>query len=964
MGVRYTHLGLTLLAASIAMPAVVSAAERRQIEEVVVTAERKQSSVQDTSISITAFTSEMMDDFGIRNQSDLQNLVPATTIQPYDSAIRGVGRNFRNLGGDPGVATYMNNVYSEDLYTATIGSFWDVERIEILRGPQGTLYGRNAVGGAMNFIYKKPSDEFEFSAKTVLGDFNTRDYYAVVSGTLIEDILTARLAGSSRERDGWIEERSGLGPDLDSSNEQNISLSLEWNITDNMKINLRTNSADVDRVMGGADGGGLIVLRGENFDGDLNRNFTNQSHQLRAVDPATTSFTSPSFLNPAQPVLSFTNPSTGAEILAQRVRPGIDPGGNFPNYGRNAQYSNSDCVFTDYGDIDGDDLCAYTNGLNREEFDQEGTQMEFSWDISDGLTFKYIFGYNDLLYQRITEDDSTASLTDDRQFYVNHEATYSSHEFQVFWDVSDTLTFTSGVFFYDATIDQRYDFFSSVGGNQVTNPAFALDGLGGQSGNVLDGLNAFVGLPAGTIAGIPAGTPLGAIVGATQIDVFSAKELARSQNAPVGSFTSALSLWTGEAALGSVKNGPVTLGSDLHSMNQTNRQSFAAYTQGVWDINDKFTFTFGIRYAKDELQGEELLARYIETTGLLSAFGIDLATANIFRGALDPATLQPTGNVPPWLGGVPISFGAFRELEREDSKVTWRLNLDYNITDDTMMYGNVTTGYRGGGFNLAFFSQTPQFDPEELIAFELGYKAQFLDGSLQFNSSIYFYDYESIHTFTEEACPNGSQDVDPADATSACAVTNTTSSVQAAPGAEMRGLEFEVLWLATDALTLGGNFSYTDSEYTEDFFIVDGTDPDRNADIFDDATQVDRVRSIKGNGLQQVPEKKSSVYASYNIPLGNKGEVDLLGSWGYIDDVNFSAFQNARDIAPAYERLDIRATWTSPSEAWVVSGFVNNVANEIGIRQIEPGGGDDGFRRTAQVTEPRLYGLEIAYTLL
>ncbi len=144
---------------ALAIPVASNAAPSgREIEEVIVTAERQEASVQDTSISITAFTSEMIDDFGIRNQSDLQNMIPATTIQPYDAAIRGVGRNFRNLGGDPGIATYMNGVYSEDLYTATIGSFWDIDRIEVLRGPQGTLYGRNAIGGAMNFLYKKPSD--------------------------------------------------------------------------------------------------------------------------------------------------------------------------------------------------------------------------------------------------------------------------------------------------------------------------------------------------------------------------------------------------------------------------------------------------------------------------------------------------------------------------------------------------------------------------------------------------------------------------------------------------------------------------------------------------------------------------------------------------------------------------------------------------------------------------------------
>ena len=89
-----------------------AASDRRQIEEVVVTAERKESTVSDTSISITAFTGQMLEDFGIRNQEDLQKFIPAAVIEPYDMAIRGVGRNFRALGGDPGIATYLNGVYS------------------------------------------------------------------------------------------------------------------------------------------------------------------------------------------------------------------------------------------------------------------------------------------------------------------------------------------------------------------------------------------------------------------------------------------------------------------------------------------------------------------------------------------------------------------------------------------------------------------------------------------------------------------------------------------------------------------------------------------------------------------------------------------------------------------------------------------------------------------------------------
>jgi iron complex outermembrane receptor protein len=921
------------------------AADQRRIEEVVVTAERKESSVQDTSISITAFTSEMLDDFGIRNQSDLQNLVPATTIQPYDSAIRGVGRNFRNLGGDPGVATYMNGIYSEDLYTATIGSFWDIDRIEVLRGPQGTLYGRNAVGGAMNFLYKKPTDEFEFAAKGIAGSYGTKDFYGMVSGPLLQDKLNGRLTYSSREHDGWVEEK-GIGEDLDSGNEENVSISLEWNVTENMRFNLRSNLAKVDRVMGGADGGGLIVLSGENAGPGENglRNYDRISNGLRTVLPATTNPTSSTFIDASQPVLSYTNPTTGAPISAQYVRPGVDVGPYRANFAEGVTgLADNACMVTDRSNISGDDLCAYTNGLNREQFDQQGNQLEFTYDISEGLTFKYLFGYSELLYERTTDDDNTANLTRDNQFYVNHEAEYASHEFQLFWDVGDSVTFTSGIFFYNASIDQRYDFYSSVNQAQYSDPAFSLDSI-------------LATVAPGAVPGDP---PLTFLTGATTpVSLASAK--AAGSDAPFGTATISVGPYVGGTTLGSVEHGPDTNGTERLVSSQTKRDAFAAYTQGVWDINEKFTLTAGIRYASDKIYGEEVLARYAESNAILGAVGLDLLTANVVRGAINPATLQPTGNVEPWLNGVPITFGLYRQLEREDSKVTWRVNMDYNITDDSMFYGNVTTGYRSGGFNLVFFSQTPSYEPEELIAYELGYKTQMLNNSLQLNGSIYRYDYDSVHTRTQEACPP----VPTAQsAQSACAVVDSTTSVQAAPGAEVNGLELEVLWLATDALTIGGNFSYTSTEFTESFFVVDGTDPTIPGRLYTGATNPDRVRDIKGRSLPQVPRTKGSLYGTYGLDFNDAGKVDLMLTYSFIDDVYFSSFQSDLDLAPAYDRMDVRATWTSASDEWTVSAFVNNVQNEIGIRQILSLGANDGFKRTAQVTEPRVYGIELAYTL-
>ena len=179
---RTSLMGLSVLFLGTSLPSPLVFAQEdeeteRSIEEVIVTAERREASIQDTSISITAFTGENIEQFGLRNQEDLQNFIPATTIQPYDSTIRGVGRNFRALGGDPGVATYMNEIYSEDLLTATAATFWDVERIEVLRGPQGTLYGRNAVGGAFNVLYNKPTQEFDYALKSIAGSFGTNEHY-------------------------------------------------------------------------------------------------------------------------------------------------------------------------------------------------------------------------------------------------------------------------------------------------------------------------------------------------------------------------------------------------------------------------------------------------------------------------------------------------------------------------------------------------------------------------------------------------------------------------------------------------------------------------------------------------------------------------------------------------------------------------------------------------------------------
>ncbi len=941
----------------------------RSIEEVIITAERKEASIQDTSISITAFTSDFIDDFGIRNQEDLQNFVPAMTIQPYDATVRGVGRNFRALGGDPGVATYQNGVYSEDLLSATAGTFWDVERIEVLRGPQGTLYGRNAVGGAINILYKQPTYESEWAFKSVLGNFNTEEYYGMASGSLIDDVLAARINFSKRDRDGVIEE-IGNGHDIDGLGTRNIALSLKWDISENMSIDLRHNDMENDRSFGGANGAGLVVTSEE---GLAQRNTESLVPGYRFVDAVNAPGADPlssSYNVAGSKVYTFTDPTTGAARLAQNNRAGVDYGDfdgfqnaaasldgfNYTSPESAARYNN--CVFPD--DIDGDKICAATNGLNREQFDQQGTQMSFSWDVSEDLQLKYIYGFNKISYERTTDDDNTASQIHDRQFYVNHEADYTSHEFQAFYNFNDDVSITSGIFFYDATIDQRGDFYSAVDEARLLNAYEDNSSIAAFSG--ISGSDAVGGgRPMATLYSAKNNCQVDNPAPSCAVNYAVDNPLAQLTADGAGRndnlYTSA---WYGDNGTNAdldVKHGPNTRASDLLYATQTKRDAFAAYTQGVWDLNETFTLTMGIRYAKDTVEAEENLFRYSETFGgagnPLAGLVGGLAEYNRVNGGLVTdgtgalvldADGQPTPTALAVNGGIPFALSVYRPYERTDEKVTGRINLDWNVDDNTLMYFSATSGYRSGGYNLVFFSETATYDPEELIAYEIGYKSQFMDDTVQLNASAYFYDYDTIHTVVTEVSGIG----------------GTTNSVQEAPGAEIMGLEAELLWLATDQLTLGGNFSYTPSEYTEDLFAKDTAGFDSPDSLFPGQ---DQTKNIKGNQLLQVPEGKFTLWSSYRIPFEDGSNVELFGVYTWIDEVYYSPFESETELAPSYSRVDLRATWTSQEGNMSVAAFVNNIADDVGILQVLRNNEAENFRQSAGTTLPRMFGVEFSYAM-
>lgn len=173
--------------------------------EIIVTAERRSTSVQDTPLALSVLDGDKLRQGGNQGLTELAQQVPSLSFaQSFGIAqifIRGVGNNFFSPGGDPGVATYADGVYLSD-QEATAVAFLDLERIEVLRGPQGALYGRNATGGAVNLVSAAPTDDFEGRVGLQLGDFGRLQGDAVLSGPLGGGI-TARASVQYRRLSGF-----------------------------------------------------------------------------------------------------------------------------------------------------------------------------------------------------------------------------------------------------------------------------------------------------------------------------------------------------------------------------------------------------------------------------------------------------------------------------------------------------------------------------------------------------------------------------------------------------------------------------------------------------------------------------------------------------------------------------------------------------------------------------------------
>jgi iron complex outermembrane receptor protein len=224
-------------------------ADSNVLEEVVVTATKTgETAVQRTPIAISAFNANSLSEAGLVNVKDLNGYVPNLSISQSTTYaeifIRGIGSTNVYGGSDPSVTVQVDGVYLGRPY-AQFAEFLDVDRVEVLRGPQGTLYGRNAVGGTINVVSKIPTDTFHAQAEVQTGNYSLFDGKAYVSGPIVAGKLDGSLAVSYTRHDDYIKNIIASGNDIENANHGGVRGQLRFTPSDNISL---TTRADYSRA--------------------------------------------------------------------------------------------------------------------------------------------------------------------------------------------------------------------------------------------------------------------------------------------------------------------------------------------------------------------------------------------------------------------------------------------------------------------------------------------------------------------------------------------------------------------------------------------------------------------------------------------------------------------------------------------------------------------------------------------
>ncbi|MGI9318388.1 MAG: TonB-dependent receptor [bacterium] len=241
------------------------------LEEITVTAQKREQDLQDVGIAITAFSGDQFRALGFTNTIDISAQTPGLNITDSTTTnvnIRGVAQSDFADHYEPPIASYVDGAYVSSMGAANVQAF-DLQRVEVLRGPQGTLFGRNATGGLMHFVSEKPSEEFDAFVELTVAEYDQVRLEGAVGGALTESV-TGRLSAVSNQHDGWMENR--IGDDLNDADGYAVRGQLLFDLGETTDLWLKAHYSEDDENGTGyshqpngfrADGFGVLIGRNE-----------------------------------------------------------------------------------------------------------------------------------------------------------------------------------------------------------------------------------------------------------------------------------------------------------------------------------------------------------------------------------------------------------------------------------------------------------------------------------------------------------------------------------------------------------------------------------------------------------------------------------------------------------------------------------------------------------------------------
>ena len=929
---------MATLALLCAVPVQNSVANDRAIEEVVVTATKRETSLMETAVAVSAFGQESLDNQGVKNLLDLDDMVPNLQIglSPTDSGVQVVVRgltsnNFTEIG-DPTVAMHFDGLYSPRPQ-AGMALMYDVERVEISRGPQGTLFGRNSTAGSVNVISGRPNfDTAEGKIEVELGKYSQR----AVKGWYnmpVNDELALRASFLVDRADTWY-------------NQTQDFYDLEYDV----------------------NGDGVISAD----DGDIEKDGIPNVDQRRnrPVD-ASDAYGSVDRWGARVGMRFEPNSEVSWDLIADYFQD-RSPGG----------LSLKDCEKAEgtFFACEQDQWDVSVNVPGSMDMTMMGLRSILTWDLTDEIVMEHRIGYSQQERSQ-THDASTTYAHPDHPGYGFQRTWYSAQA------APAGCTGGGGSMVVCDDLVNDLGLVQSVDGGQFESMVVApFEDL-----SLMTNYSDYRSLVTELQFSSNSDSPIQWIAG-----LFYMKEDNEIRFDVENPFLGGVVLPLAQTFLQPervVRSRAAFVQFDLAVNDRLNLTAGYRYTKDdKYDDGGRNYTTNGWRQPNGgKYTTDAAFDAFYDSWPKLGIVDTDVYQSDDLTsemGTLGPDFLSPDRVA---------ADGTSQALQYSDnshagawSKGTWKLGFDYLINDDLFIYGSIATGYKSGGFGDSVdicdcnITDTFDYDPENNKTYELGFKATLLDGNLNLLGNVFLMDNTDLQdTFYATITSAGSEIKVPdsyidtegrvSDCTGGdgdCVTVGRdigTLLTQNIGETQSVGAELEFDWRPYEGGRVNGWVAWLDSEIKQLEGASDGWYCFERAllgmtrcaaESTNEDGAVVRATSFVGNAMPWSPEYSVTVNYEHNWYLDNGLRLSPYVSvhWQdemYFDKGNFGegAFHSGQE---AYTTGDIALRLINEEGRWAVEAYVRNVTDELVRGWADRG---PGYMR-ASFNKPRHYGVK------